>query len=261
MTLPVAVLIASYAPGTAPFTVGQAAFTITVAVLFNLLVPVGWKVGEVRIEDVAIGCLVSVVVGGLFWPRGVASLVGDDLADAYRTGSAYLREAIAWVSGHRREPPTSGPAAVAAGLRLDEAVRGFLAEQGTKHLNREELWRLIGATLRLRLTAHSVAGLPRACARTDATSSGAITERADALSAWYEELAHQVGRPSRQLTPLAAPKLDGDGRAGFDTRTGGELARTTLWLQEHLDHLAEHLGDLIAPAMHVAEIRRRPWWR
>ena len=32
-------LVAAYAPGTAPFAVGQAAFTITVVVLFNLLVP------------------------------------------------------------------------------------------------------------------------------------------------------------------------------------------------------------------------------
>ena len=58
-SLPIAVLVAAYAPGTAPFAVGQAAFTVTVAVLFNLLVPVGWKVGELRVEDVAIGCAVS----------------------------------------------------------------------------------------------------------------------------------------------------------------------------------------------------------
>ena len=37
VVLPVAVLIASYAPGTAAFLVGQAAFTITIVVLFNLL--------------------------------------------------------------------------------------------------------------------------------------------------------------------------------------------------------------------------------
>ena len=47
-------------PGSATFAVGQAAFTVTVAVLFNLLAPVGWKVGVLRIEDVALGCGVSV---------------------------------------------------------------------------------------------------------------------------------------------------------------------------------------------------------
>ena len=49
------------------------------ALLFTLLVPVGWKVGALRVEDVAIGAAVSLVVGTLFWPRGVAGIVGDDL--------------------------------------------------------------------------------------------------------------------------------------------------------------------------------------
>ena len=91
-----AVLVAAYAPGTTPFLVGQAAFTVTIVVLFNLLVPVGWTVGLLRIEDVAIGCAVSLAVGVLFWPRGVSSVVGDDLADAFRSGAAYLTQAVDW---------------------------------------------------------------------------------------------------------------------------------------------------------------------
>ena len=63
VALPLAIAVAAYAPGTAPFAMGQAAFTITVVVLFNLLVPAGWKVGLLRIEDVAIGCAVSLVIG------------------------------------------------------------------------------------------------------------------------------------------------------------------------------------------------------
>jgi hypothetical protein len=254
VALPMAVLVASYAPGAAPFAVGQAAFTVTIAVLYNLLVPVGWKVGELRIEDVAIGCLVSVLVGAVFWPRGLAPLVGDDLADAYRSGAAYLREAIAWACRRRSEAPTSGSAALTAGQRLDEAVRGFLAEQGTKHLKREELWRLIGGTLRLRLTAHAIAGLPSAGATADAESLDTVGERTDALVAWYQQLALHLGTPDRQMTPLAKPSLDGSG--GSEARPRGAI-----WLREHLDHLAEHLEGLISPAMHLAEIRRQPWWR
>ena len=71
--LPIALAVAAYAPGTLPFAFGQAAFTVVVVVLFNLLVPAGWKVGLLRIEDVAIGCLVSLVVGVLFWPRGAGA--------------------------------------------------------------------------------------------------------------------------------------------------------------------------------------------
>jgi hypothetical protein len=38
-------------------------------------------------------------------------------------------------------------------------------------------------------------------------------------------------------------------------------SRQAVWLCEHLDHLTEHLGELIEPAAAVAEVRRRPWWR
>ena len=261
IVLPVAVLITSYAPGTAPFAVGQAAFTITVVVLFNLLLPVGWTVGELRVEDVAIGCLVSVLVGVLFWPRGVSTLVSDDLADAYRTGAAYLGEAIAWVRGHREEAPTGIRSALTAAGRLEAAVRAFLAEQGTKRLSRDDLWRLIDGTLRLRLTAYALAGLPRACASAERQGVDHVESRADALIAWYRQLAIEVGKPSHDISPLARFELDGNGQSVNGPRPGRADSRGAIWLQEPLDHLAEHTQDLITPAMHVAETRRQPWWR
>jgi uncharacterized membrane protein YccC len=255
VVLPLAVLIASYAPGVAPFTIGQAAFTITVAVLFNLLVPVGWKVGELRVEDVAIGCLVSMLVGLVFWPRGLAPLVGDDLADAFRSGAAYLRDAIDWVCGRASNAPVSASTAMTAGERLDEATRGFLAEQGTKHVARDELWRLIGATLRLRLTAHAIAELPHACASNPELHE-AVGGHTEAVVAWYQQLARHVGKPERSITSLGEPQLDAD--ALNDAHAG---SRSAIWLREHLHHLTEHLSALIEPATHIAEIRRRPWWR
>ena len=57
--LPVAVLVASYAPRIVSFAAGQAGFTILLLILFNLIVPVGWKVGIVRVQDVAIGFGIS----------------------------------------------------------------------------------------------------------------------------------------------------------------------------------------------------------
>ncbi len=254
--LPVAVLVAAYAPGAAPFAVGQAAFTVTVVVLFNLLVPVGWRVGELRIEDVAIGCAVSIVVGILFWPRGVASVVGNDLADAYRSGAEYLSQAIALVNGVRADDPDAAAPAVTAGLRLDEALRGFLTEQGTKHMPREELWRLVGGTLRLRLTAHAIVGLPRDGTHDVTTAQGKLDHRAAILDDFYRQLADQVGRPHGQtVAVLEPPAFDGDGAASATP------SRNTIWLEEHLDHLAEHLCELVAPAARLAQIRRRPWWR
>ncbi len=255
VALPIAVLIAAYAPGAAPFAVGQAAFTVVVAVLFNLLVPVGWKVGVLRIEDVGIGCAVSVVVGSLFWPHGVASVVGDDLADAYRAGAGYLTQSVEWICGLRDTAPDGGMSAVTAGLRLDEALRGFLAEQGTKHVSKQELWRLVGGTLRLRLTAHAVAGLPQEDARNIGEARAVLRHRAEVLDGWYQRLATQVGRPHGQpVAELAAPAFAG-------AAPGEPRSRRAIWLCEHLDHLAEHLDELVAPAGRLAEVRRRPWWR
>src|SRR5690348_11034929 len=197
--LPIAMAVAAYAPGTLPFAFGQAAFTVVVLVLFNLLAPAGWKVGLLRIEDVAIGCLVSLVVGVLFWPRGAAGVVGDDLADAFRHGAAYLTEAVDWALGTRHEPPGAGAAAVTAGIRLDEALRGFLAEQGAKRVSKEDLWMLVMASMRLRLTAYSLAGLhPPEHLRQHkhrgvAYARTALSHATADLSGFYERVAVLVG--------------------------------------------------------------------
>ena len=216
VALPIAIALAAYAPGTLPFTFGQAAFTVVVVVLFNLLVPVGWKVGLLRIQDVAIGCLVSLVVGAVFWPHGAASVVGDDLADAFRIGAAYLTESVDWALGTRHDPPDAGPAAVTAGIRLDEALRGFLAEQGAKHLSKADLWLLVMATMRLRLTAYSLAGLqepPHARHHHQGTAYAKnVLIRATAeLAAFYERVAVLVGRPMAHevLLPVTVPAFTG----------------------------------------------------
>ncbi len=256
VALPIAVLVAAYAPGTAPFAVGQAAFTVTVAVLFNLLAPVGWKVGVLRIEDVALGCLVSVVVGLLFWPRGVAPVVGDDLADAFRAGAAYLHEAVDWVCGFRTRAPQSGVVALTTGRRLDEALRAFLAEQGTKHISKQELWRLVGGSLRLRLTAMAVAELPRDEDQGSLVAQAILGRRAARLEGWYGQLADELARRrANGGTALGAPSF------AEEAIDGAARSPSTIWLAEYLDHLVEPLPDLTAPAVHVAEIRRRSWWR
>src|SRR5690349_3416174 len=290
--LPIALAVAAYAPGTLPFTFGQAAFTVVVVVLFNLLVPAGWSVGLLRIEDVAIGCAVSLVVGVLFWPRGAAGVVGDDLADAFRGGAAYLIQAVGWALGNRPEAPDAGTAAVTAGIRLDEAMRGFLAEQGAKRVSKEELWMLVMASMRLRLTAYSLAGLQapehlRARHHGTAHARTALAQAAAELAGFYERIALLVGRPApgQVLLPVSVPAFTGlnGTTAGTAARAAGDggvavlasgdsdrlgegrdLVRVItaphhphlLWVHEHLQHLSSHAGVITSPASHVAEQRR-----
>ena len=227
--LPIAVAVAAYAPGTLPFAAGQAAFTVVVVVLFNLLVPAGWKVGLLRIQDVALGCAVSLVVGVLFWPRGASSVVGDDLADAFRRGSAYLAQAVGWALGTRHDAPDAGAAAITAATRLDEALRGFLAEQGAKRLSKQELWMLVMATMRLRLTAYSLAGMQapdqagRGTHADVAYARTSLTRAATDLVGFYERIAILVGRPfpGQVLLPVPVPAFTGLGGDDGAGRSGG----------------------------------------
>lgn len=292
VAFPLAVLVAAYAPGTAPFLVGQAAFTVTVVVLFNLLAPAGWHVGLLRVEDVAIGCAVSAIVGVLFWPRGAASVVGDNLADAFRSGGDYLIEAAGWALGMRSQRPERAVAAIAAGTRLDDALRGYLTEQGSKRIAKNDLWVLVMAAMRLRLTAHGLASLPGTggplpppqhartgpppppggplpppTPTTHASAEGAramLVRQTAELAAFYDRIAAQVSRPGRdQPVPVVVqlpPDLAGNA-AGPCTDGPAHYHPEALWVRHHLKHLGAHAADLTGPATSLAWVRRIPWWR
>ena len=146
--------------------------------------------------------------GLLFWPRGAGRLVGDDLADAFRRGSRLPDPGGglgARAAGHR---PDTAIAAVTAGIRLDDALRGYLAEQGAKRMSKDDLWQLVMSSMRLRLTAHSLAGLrgpaPRKEGRAPGRGArcGCSTARPNSAG-FYGGVAAQVGHgdPGPRLGP------------------------------------------------------------
>lgn len=126
-----AVLVAAYAPGVLPFPTGQAAFTVLLLVLYNLIAPTGWTVGVVRVEDIGIGVGISALVGLLFLSRGGATAVADDVAEALHRGGMYLVQATSWALGTRAAPPEA-TAMVQASERLDDATRSWLSEQNAR---------------------------------------------------------------------------------------------------------------------------------
>jgi uncharacterized membrane protein YccC len=248
VVLPVAVLVASYAPGTAPFAYGQAAFTVTVAVLFNLLDPVGWKVGLVRVQDVAIGCAVSLVVGTLFWPRGANGVVASDLADAFRSGATYLTQSVDWALGKRSSPPTAGTASFTSDLRLEDALRSYLAERGSKRVSRSDVWALVMGTIRLRLTANVLTGMPTI--EGDVPESDPLRLQTAELALYYERLADEINASGESVTTE-------------DLVTSDVAPRhpRALWVWEHLQHLEGNAQAIAEPAARLSTLRQRPWWR
>jgi Fusaric acid resistance protein-like len=257
--LPVAVCVAAYCPGIAPFAAGQAAFTVLVTVLFNLLVPVGWKVGVVRVQDVALGCAVSVVVGAMLWPRGAIAVVRDDLADAFRAGSFYLSQSLDWILGRSPERPVHGLATVSASIRLDDALRGLIAERGAKDIPKEHLWKLVGATMRLRLTAHALARTQPTPPGSEAAKEALTGWTADLVS-WYDRLALNLAgnvvddRVALEGALPSVPSL-------FDPASHASVPTREVWIGERLRDLRRHLADTIGPALELSALRYRPWWR
>ena len=161
----------------------------------------------------------------------------------------------------------SAPHAVlAAGNRLDDAVRGYLTEQGAKRLSKADLWALVMAAMRLRLTAHSMASLPTRVEPhpDDGRLHAALDRQVAELASFYDSLAAKVARPARAgptavVPPLPASRISVTALAPC----GGAAAYRSdaLWVGYHLDHLEAHAASLGEPAERLASMRRRPWWR
>jgi uncharacterized membrane protein YccC len=132
IAFPIAVFGAAYAATTIGFMASQAAFTINLIIVFNLISPAGWQIGLVRIEDVLIGALISLVVGVLLWPRGARRELGRALANVYRGLVEYLEHAFDRVLGF--EPASTRDRArqivVRARDRADAAFDTFVTERG-----------------------------------------------------------------------------------------------------------------------------------
>jgi len=268
VVLPIAVLFGGLAPSAISFAAGQAAFTLTLLVLFNLLVPEGWRLGLIRVEDVAVGGAVSLAVGLLFWPRGAGADLGRALGRAYVDSSSYLADAVAFgvACCDSGGPPVGPPRAqalkaAASARRLDDTFRGYLAERGQKKAPLAEVTTLVTGVAGVRLAADAVldlwddesrtapAGGQRAAARRE------LLDTAGGLTAWYDRFAASLAgaadvpaamsddaeADSRLVKTVASDLRDRDGRA---TATGVRV----IWTGDHLDAVRRLQESLVGPA-------------
>jgi uncharacterized membrane protein YccC len=247
--LPIALLLAAYAPRAISFTVGQAGFTVFVVVLFNLLAPVGWKVGLVRAEDVAIGLAISLGVGLLFWPRGAAALVRQDLAVAYGRTADYLaataRQLIDGRAPDEADHATRTAADVAV-RRLDETFRQYLSERSATGVNPEDVAALVTGASRVRRAAESLTALARmADGDTRLDSCGHTLDRdLQAVQTWYSAfgfaLMNDGAAPSPQMTngDDARQLLSCVRDAARDGKATVNAGVALLLANEHLENLS-----------------------
>jgi uncharacterized membrane protein YccC len=268
--LPLAVFLAGVAPAVISFAGGQAAFTLTLVILFNLIQPTGWRVGLVRIEDVAIGVGVSLVVGVLFWPRGAAPALRQALAAAYADGVGYFASTVRFgmSRGDPGAPALPVPAedaarAAAASRRLDDAFRTYLAERGAKRFSLADVAGLVTGVAGLRLEADAVLDLWRGDdgqAGGDTTAARhEILGTADRVTSWYDDLATTIATGGELPPPLAHDKA-ADGRLvqavrrdllGDDGKASATAVRT-IWTSDHLDVARRLQAAIVTPARATA---------
>ena len=263
--LPLAVLVSGVAPSMISFAAGQAGFTLVVVILFNIIVPTGWKVGLTRIEDVAIGCGVSIVVGLLFWPRGATAALGRALSDAFVQSSGYLADAVdrLTTSTHEVDTLPGQRAAHRAYLRLDDAFREFLVERGAKVVPVDTVANLFTGSNRIRMAAYTLSTLP--AVRSDpglpelesVAVAGAVLRDSYASShRWYEEFAEMLAnrRDSLDLFPTHDQVLHAVLQEAFEdarNRRRPDRLRTTLqmlWADELLEAQRQVQVDLAGSA-------------
>jgi uncharacterized membrane protein YccC len=264
--LPLAVFLAGVAPAVISFAGGQAAFTLVLVILFNIIQPTGWRIGLVRIEDIAIGVGVSLAVGVLFWPRGAAPALRQALAEAYADGAGYLASTVRFGMS-RGDPSTPAPPApagdaaraAAASRRLDDAFRTYLAERGAKRLPLAVVAGLVTGVVGLRLEADAVLDLWRGdddqAGGDVAAARHEILAAAERVTGWYDGLATTIITGGDLPRPLAHDRA-ADGRLvqavrrdllGDDGRASATAVRM-IWTGDHLDVVRRLQAAIISPA-------------
>ncbi|HEX6555289.1 MAG TPA: FUSC family protein [Ktedonobacteraceae bacterium] len=292
--LPVAVFLAAYAASAIGFVAGQAAFTVYILILFNLITPVGWQLGIVRMEDVALGAGISVVVGVLLWPRGARGELRVTLAGLYQAVAACLDE----VFGRILEPGTAEASMHVPGRRGDgtlggvftareragEALDQYLRERGAKPLAPEDAGALVAAGADALLAAELLEQLAemgyQAHAQAADSEGGdgvtALIGQVQALVATYVRLADQLDDSAataahasdRQggISPAVSPEAVRASALSSLLRwrqdpEAGRAAITVVVAGEWVEHLGALAVALEKPVAQVAAAARVPWWR
>jgi hypothetical protein len=235
--LPLAVLAASIAPQVISFAGGQAGFTVLLLILFNIIAPTGWRVGLVRVEDIGLGCLASLIVGLLAWPHGALASIGTALSNAYRVGAAYLEGVVEHSLTLGAEPTAQRRDVLAAGRRQDDALRQYFAERGGSNVPIADLTAAANGATRLRLAGEAISALQPEEAKSPEVRFPEATAliRAEAASVrdFYDSVADRLD-PRRSGTAPNVPLVP------FSRETVLEALRRELGDDfEHLEEVEE----------------------
>ncbi len=270
--LPIAIFLATYATSAIGFVAGQAAFTVLVLILYNLISPVGWRLGLVRIEDVAIGVGISVITGLLLWPRGARGELRLTVAGFYRAVAGYL------VSSFDRiiEPFSSEHGGRARNLaihardRAGDAFDQFLVERSAKPMSPEVGASLVAAGTHAIMVGDVIGVVAEMGYQANGCSDGAASLRAqlqvmvDAFSRLADQLEYamsDVGHPNAVSGEGLREAAQDCMRHWHEDPTRGRSAIAIVVAGEWIEELGAQAAELEKPVGAAVEAARLPWWR
>ncbi|MEU2614875.1 FUSC family protein [Micromonospora sp. NPDC007271] len=267
--LPAAVLLSAYTSGSQRFLLSQAAFTVDLMIIFNLLAPVGWRLGLIRLADVGVGVFLSVALSLLMWPHGTRRQFIRSAAAYHRAAAGRLRHAfdrMLAVSGAERLPapaPLTG-----ARTRAELALGAYLAERPAGPLDSSAAVDVLAGANYLAMAANL---MERAATEFGHRADG-CRDVAEPVRSAQQALLAGLARMADRLTGTghpscwpALPDLDGPVRTclhrwrGDETVAGSATALVVAagWIRS-IDQVGE---DLAGPVDRAATVASRPWWR
>ncbi|MFC0506385.1 FUSC family protein [Micromonospora costi] len=269
--LPPAVFLAAYTSGSQRLLLSQAAFTVDLLIIFNLLAPVGWRLGLIRLVDVGIGVALSVALSLLLWPHGARRQLVRTAAAYQRAATGQLRHALdRALTGRtvdRRPTPSAG-----LRMRAELALGDYLSERPSAPLDPSSALALVVAANYLAMAANLLeSAVVEFGQRTDGCADVAEPVRSarQALLDRLERLADRLAGRDADGSP-APPSSDRPGpeaavqacldRWRHDEAVAGPamvLVFTAEWIRS-ADEVADDLVGRVDRATAAAE---RPWWR
>jgi hypothetical protein len=164
LLVPITVFGSTYLPRFVSFTAAQAMGALNLLIILSLTVPTGWRIGVLRIEDIAMGAVMGMGVSLLLWPRGAMAAVSALIEAALAVNECYLQAAVLRVTRGRSEKSEADLAAlshdaVVGSRRIDDAVRHYLSETGRGADLRTPVVRAANRATWVRLTADMIADI------------------------------------------------------------------------------------------------------
>jgi uncharacterized membrane protein YccC len=272
IAFPIAVFGAAYAATTIGFMLSQAAFTINLIVVFNLISPAGWQIGLVRIEDLLVGAFISLLVGLLLWPRGARSELARALASLYRSLVGYLEHAFDRVLGFElaSERDPFRQLVVRARARADEAFDTFLNERGRGPFDEETAAFLLSSANQAILGGDLldvIAGVMGYQATSCADGAREVRQQVRTLMDAYLYLADrlslsQTAQPEVRVSSAALRQASLNCLRRWQANADmGNGAMAIVMAGEWAQNLALLERDLEEPVSTAVEAARKPWWR